>query len=134
MMTFSEIANHFLRCQGLEPQECASEEEAKCLAARRNGSSKRYPVYYFESDTSGEKPFEEFVANGECADLESFQSLGIIRNAPRKPMNEIQQLTTSLSELLTNRNLEKSDIVEALQTFLPSFQHIETGKNLDQKM
>jgi len=134
MMTFSEIADGFLHFQGLEPQVCASEGEAKRRAAERSASSSTYPVYYFRSDTSGEKAFEEFVAEGEEVDRGSFQSLGVIKNAPRKPIKEIRQLTMSLSEYIAKDGISKKDIVEALQAFLPNFRHVETGKSLDQKM
>lgn len=134
MLTFSEIANSFLRFQGLEPQVCASEVEAKRRANEMNNASTTYPVYYFKSDTSGEKATEEFVTEGEEVDLGSFQSVGIIKNAPRKSMQQVRQLTTSLSGCVTKDGASKKDIVTALQAFLPNFKHIETGKNLDQKM
>ena len=40
--------------------------------------SKLYPVHYSGSDTSGEKPFEEFVTETETADMDRFLSLGVI--------------------------------------------------------
>ncbi|MCP4452305.1 MAG: polysaccharide biosynthesis protein [Planctomycetes bacterium] len=134
MLTFSEIANHFLRFQGLEPKVCDSEEEAKRLAAERVESSKTYPVYYFQSDTSGEKACEEFVGQDEEVDLESFRVLGVIKNVPRKSLTNIDKMTAMLTQFLGQPSLTKNEIVGMLKTFLPSFSHIETGKNLDQKM
>lgn len=40
--------------------------------------SDKYPVHYAVSDTSGEKPFEEFVRDTETADYDRFKSLGVI--------------------------------------------------------
>jgi FlaA1/EpsC-like NDP-sugar epimerase len=61
---FSEIARRYLRSLGYEPYECATEEEARArvdeLAARR-----RWPCYFFKSDTTGEKDFEEFYTDQE---------------------------------------------------------------------
>ncbi len=36
-------------------------------------------MYYFESDTSGEKPVEEFFTDDERVDLERFSALGVVR-------------------------------------------------------
>ena len=134
MMTFSDIATRFLVAQGLNPRLCSSEEEAKRVAAEGNGIAQAYPVYYFQSDTSGEKAFEEFVAENEEIDLESFESLGVIKKSPGRSMVEIQDFIASLSELLTRDHLAKKDIVEVLEAFIPTFKHVETGRNLDQKM
>jgi hypothetical protein len=35
---------------------------------------------------------------------------------------------------MENNSLSKENIVNRLSEFLPDFHHIETGKNLDQKM
>jgi FlaA1/EpsC-like NDP-sugar epimerase len=134
MMTFSDIANGFLRSQGLEPQLCSSEEDAKRMAAGLQADSGVYPVYYFHSDTSGEKAFEEFYTEGESVDLERFLSLGIIRNAPRRTLEEVSAMTRNLARLLQRGDVTKADIVEVLASFLPNFAHIETGRSLDERM
>ena len=77
---------------------------------------------------------KKFVAEGEEVDDELFQSLGVIKNASQKPLEKIRQLTTSLSECIAADGISKRDIVAVLQTFLPNFKHVETGKSLDQKM
>ena len=43
-----------------------------------------YPVYFFETDTSGEKPYEEFFTEKEMTDCNKFISLGIIKNSVKK--------------------------------------------------
>ena len=65
MTTFSEIAVNFLNVHGLLPQKCKSENEAKEAVLTFTPQSNEYPVYFFESDTSGEKSFEEFYTEGE---------------------------------------------------------------------
>jgi FlaA1/EpsC-like NDP-sugar epimerase len=134
MLTFSEISNNLLAHLGYKPYICSSEEEAKKFALSLNEVADLYPVYYFESDTSGEKAIEEFFVDGEKVDFSSFVSLGVIKNTSIKEMKEIQNLILSLKRILNKTAVTKFEIVEVLQSFLPDFKHIETGKNLDQKM
>jgi len=134
MINFKDITISFLKTMGYETLICNSEEEAKLEATKLNEHSTHYPVYFFTSDTSGEKTFEEFFTDSEILDLETFDSLGVIKNATRKPISEIQTLITSLNNILQKPGLTKEDIVEVMSDYLPNFHHIETGKNLDQKM
>lgn len=142
MMTFSDIAIAFLKEQGFEPVVCASEEEAKAFASNRNTKHRApemhpdssYPVYFFQSDTSGEKAFEEFCTEGEEVDLDRYESLGVIKNAPRRTIEEIRLVTGLLQETLRKPGISKAEIVKVLTRLIPSFEHIETGKGLDQKM
>lgn len=134
MVNFKDITVSFLNAMGYEPLICASEEEARIEATKINTKSKYYPVYFFTSDTSGEKTFEEFYTTNEVTDINSFHSLGVIKNAPCNSMEEIHQMIIKLKHSLTNPLVSKSNIVKVLEDFLPSFHHIETGKNLDQKM
>ncbi len=80
LLTFSEIAERFLDSMGLVPLHCKSEEEARQRAKTRKPNDREYPVYFFESDTSGEKPFEEFYTENEDLDwsvLNRLASLGM---------------------------------------------------------
>ena len=81
LITFSEIAIRFLREHGYEPYECASEDEARNRAGELI-AKKQWPCYFFESDTTGEKDFEEFFTNNEDLDLDRFDTVGVIRNQP----------------------------------------------------
>lgn len=134
MMTFSNIADKFLVSLGYEPDYCQSEEEARKKALDLNGKINKYPVYYFKSDTSGEKSFEEFFTEEEIVDNSSFKALGIVKNAPKRNFEAIDSIIDGLNRVFTKPDLKKEDIVAEMSKFLPNFHHIETGKNLDQKM
>jgi FlaA1/EpsC-like NDP-sugar epimerase len=134
MLTFSDIADAFLRELGYKPRRCATEEEVKHIAAEMSGDSKEYPVYYFHSDTTGEKAFEEFYVEGERIDADRFRSLGVIEDYPAKPLATVSDYLDSLEALMVKTTTGKDDIVRSLQSFIPNFRHVETGKNLDQKM
>lgn len=134
MMTFSSIADNFLQSLGYTAKYCTSEEEARKFAKDMPEESRVYPVYYFTSDTSGEKSFEEFYIPGEKICMERFKALGVIEEVKALPMPEINDFFEQLETTLHHPQTEKADIVRIMKKFIPNFEHIEKGKNLDQKM
>lgn len=135
MLTFAQIATRFLEDHGYTALECASEQEAKQKASLlfQDTATTDYPVYYFNSDTTGEKPYEEFFTENEQVNMNQFSSLGVITNAPRRPVAEIDAVFSSLEQAF-KRNCSKEDIVHIMKDFLKNFEHLETGKYLDSKM
>ena len=134
MMTFSLICDKFLETLGYEKHECTTDEEARAFAYEMPEGSLSYPVVYFESDTSGEKDFEEFYVPGERVNMERFRSLGVIEEVNKRSKRELDVFLKELEEIFISPDFNKREIVKAMQRFLPNFQHIERGKNLDQKM
>ena len=134
MVSFYNITLDFLKSVGYEMQECLSENAAKEQADHLNEHSTHYPVHCFKSDTSGEKSYEEFFTDQEQLNLTRFASLGVIENASSKDRSEVNRFIIKLRTILKKESLSKEDIVKVLSDFLPDFHHIETGKNLDQKM
>lgn len=132
MLTFSGIADTLLRQLGYEPQLCATEDLAREKALQSKSST--WPVYYFESDTSGEKSFEEFYTDEERVDWDRLQALGIVKGQAQHDVGSIRAVCASLRDLFEQPNLEKKDLVAVLKQLVPSFQHVETGRGLDQKM
>ena len=134
LLTFSEIAERFLHAMGLVPQPCQSEEEARQRAKMRRTSDREYPVYFFGSDTSGEKPVEEFYTQNEVIDWDRFQSLGVIKNVQVGTIEQANHIAEDIRQFFTAECLDKSAIVKKLCEYIPDFAHDERGKNLDQKM
>lgn len=134
MIPFDQIAVDLLHTLGLEPDICQTEEEARQKALLLHESSTTYPVYFFGSDTSGEKAFEEFYTDDERLDLDSFINLGVVKNSKKRNLQEIDEIFSRLRQLFNSKDVQKSDVVDILKTYLPNFGHIETGKSLDQKM
>ncbi|MDD4589515.1 MAG: polysaccharide biosynthesis protein [Parabacteroides sp.] len=134
MIPFDQIANDLLATLGMKPDICATEEEACKKALLLNESSTSYPVYFFGSETSGEKPFEEFYTANEQLDLEKFINLGVIKNSKKRNIKEIDEIFNRLHNLFDSREVTKSAVVEILSEYLPNFHHIEKKKNLDQQM
>lgn len=134
MMTFSSIADKFLDSLGYGVKHCASEEEAREFAKEMLADGKEYPVYYFSSDTTGEKSFEEFYVAGERVNMERFGALGVIEDVQAREKAEVDGFLEKLTEVLALPGVEKADIVQVMKGFIPNFEHVEKGKNLDQKM
>ena len=134
MLTFSSIADALLERLGYEPVRCASEDEARELAASLGPEDARWPVYYFESDTSGEKGFEEFYTSTETVDWERFTALGVVKAHASQSIADIRQLGADLRAMFAQPELGKERIVAALARLVPTFHHVETGRSLDQKM
>ena len=131
MVNFADIVPPFLKQLGFEMDICSSEAEAREKAA--GGFTNKYPVYFFDSETSGEKLFEEFYTAEEQLMMDKFTSLGVIQNAPKRKKEELNGIIQEV-EAMFAAGLSKEDIVHVLNKLLPNFQHIETGLNLDQKM
>jgi FlaA1/EpsC-like NDP-sugar epimerase len=134
MLTFSYIAEKFLNEIGLEAEKCDSEKEAKTKAANWDPNSKSYPVYFFKTDTSGEKSYEEFFTKIDEVDLKTFEALGVVKNADRPDKEDIQSTLQDFETLFASESVDKAKVVGLLSKYLPDFSHIETGKSLDQKM
>ncbi|MDO9254794.1 MAG: polysaccharide biosynthesis protein [Bacteroidales bacterium] len=134
MIPFDQMALDLLKTLGLKPDICQSEEEARQKALLLNETSTTYPIYFFGSDTSGEKSFEEFYTEKEILDKVSFINLGVVKNSLKRSVQEIDLIFDQLHTLFKSQNVTKASIVDILKVYLPNFEHIETGKGLDSKM
>lgn len=133
MMTFDAIGTELLKAHGYEVLKCISDAEAIDKADELKRGSNQYPVHYSLSDTSGEKPFEEFVTETETADYDRFESLGVITGKQIPNKQRIDKLFADLNTAFSSKTT-KEEIIRIMKEYLPDFDHIETGKSLDSKM
>jgi FlaA1/EpsC-like NDP-sugar epimerase len=133
LITFSEIASRFLRGHGYKPYQCGSEDEARDRAEELI-AKKQWPCYFFKSDTTGEKDFEEFFTDKEELDMDRFNSVGIIRNQPDFEEAKLDEFMDGVDALRAKATWTKDEIVKLYFGLLPEFSHKETGKYLDQRM
>lgn len=133
LITFSEIAEKYLKQLGYEPYLCESEEEARQSVESLKKEGK-YPCYFFKSDTTGEKDFEEFFTDNETLDMSKFENLGIIKNDPIYDETLLNKFSAEIKKMKSKGSWEKNDIVELFNELIPNFNHKETGKFLDNKM
>ncbi len=133
LITFSEIAVRYLKEHGYEPYECKSEDEARDRVEELI-AIKQWPCYFFKSDTTGEKDFEEFFTDAEDLDMERFKTVGVIRNRPEFNETDLDKFMSGIEELREKGAWDKEDIVKLYFSLLPEFAHKETGKYLDERM
>lgn len=134
MLTFSAICDDFVKAEGFTKIECENDSDAKQYAAGMSYESDIYPVVYFNSDTTGEKAYEEFYIPGEQINMARFSALGVIEKTARRPISEINLFFDELEGIFAKDNFTKAEVVESIKKFIPNFEHEEKGKNLDQKM
>lgn len=133
LTTFSDIAVRYLNALGYEPHECASEDEARDRASELI-AQKKWPCYFFSSDTTGEKDFEEFFTDRETLDMARFDSIGVIQNVAGFDLARLQHFEATLAAIKAQPTWEKAEIVDLFNHMIPDFAHKETGKYLDARM
>ncbi len=127
---FKDIAISFLKDHGFEPYLASSEEDAKNF--NFEDKSNKYPVYFFKSDTTGEKLFEEFYTENEDYNLSDFNSLGYIKN--KNISISFDEVKNDFTAVFNNKHCKKIDIIRVIKKYVTDFHHIDKGKNLDEKM
>jgi len=133
MMSFDEISTKLLEIQGYEVLKCNTDEEAIDKSEALKKGSKQYPVYYSVSDTSGEKPYEEFYTDAEAVDMTRLSSLGVITDKTIPDKDKVAVLFGKLNKVFGG-DTTKEEVVAIMKEYLPNFEHIEKGKSLDSKM
>lgn len=133
LTTFSDIAVRYIENFGYEPYHCSTEEEARDRSDELI-ASKRWPCYFFKSDTSGEKDFEEFFTDNEILDMNQFKNLGVIKNEANFIPNMLDNFLEVIYDLRAQTIWEKAPIIDLFNEMIPNFDHKETGKYLDGRM
>lgn len=133
LVTFSDIALRYLQQSGYDPVVCDSEEEARERVSELS-SQRKWPCYFFDSDTTGEKDFEEFFTDSEDLDMKKFDSIGIIKNEAEFDEKLLDEFSSKVEQLHNEGVWERQDIIELFHQMLPDFDHKETGKFLDGRM
>ena len=134
LITFSEIAKSYLKERGYKPYECQSEKEARDRAEELIAKN-CWPCYFFTSDTTGEKDFEEFFTDKEDLDMNRFETVGVIKNQPIFDEAKLDEFMIGIDFLREKGAWTKEDIIRLYFGILPEFSntHKETGKYLDQR-
>lgn len=127
---FKDIILDYLAARKLVALPCNTEKEAKSFEI--DLKSKKYPVYFFKTDTSGEKLYEEFYTENEKYHLDKHFSMGFVVSSEIDI--DFKIITEDFNQLFENPNSQKADFIRVMQKYVPDFKHNETGKSLDQKM
>lgn len=133
LVTFSSIAEKYLENLGYEPVQCKTEQEARDRVDELK-AKRQYPVYFFSSDTTGEKDFEEFYMDGETLDMDSFESIGIVKKEADYEEEKLERFTARIGELKAKGTWTRGELIDLFNWMIPEFNHKETGKFLDGRM
>ncbi len=133
LITFSEMAERYLDSLGLEPVICDSEDEARARVDELS-SQKKWPCYFFKSDTTGEKDFEEFYTSSEDVDWDRYAELGVVQNDATIDPARLGEFERAVRSMRASFGWSRQQLVEEFQKLLPNFAHKETGKFLDNRM
>jgi len=133
LITFADIAVKYLAELGYKPYLCGTEEEARSLIATLPEKG-QWPCLFTDSDTTGEKDFEEFFTENETVDMQRFKNIGIIKNEAIFVPKLVDEFEQTIAHLKEGQDWSKDIIIELFYKMIPGFDHKETGKYLDSKM
>jgi len=133
MIDFATIATRYLENLGYEPYICEAEDEARRLVEELL-PKKLWPCYFFNSDTTGEKSYEEFYTKTETVDIERFAAIGVVKTFEFVDDGRLERFLNGIRSLRQSGQWTKEDLMEPLRELLCNFHHKETHKYLDSKM
>ena len=135
MANFSDIAVRFLAASGYEAVEVTSEEEARSSAASLI-AQRKWPCYFFNSDTAGEKPFEEFHSRSDDVDWGRFSDIGVVTARSLRDDERVRLVAfiDRIERLRASANWSKPELVKAIGDGCPELVHADGTRFLDEKM
>jgi FlaA1/EpsC-like NDP-sugar epimerase len=130
-----EVARIVLRAHGLEPELCSSAEAARTSDLLRLPHPKRWPCYFSEASTSGEKALEEFVGPNERLEPKRFEAIDVlVLDPPASDGPRLEDALRRLIALQSSLTWRKPEIVEIVRIAVPDLTHVERGASLDDQM
>ena len=66
--------------------------------------------------------------------MKRFKNLGVIKNNMSFSKSKLDYFIKVISEISSNKIMEKMQIINLFNEMITDFNHIETGKYLDEKM
>jgi len=133
LISFADIAVKYLQDKGYQPYLCKDEDEARALMTSLPDQG-QWHCLFTESDTTGEKDFEEFFTDKETLDMQRFNNLGVIKNDAHFNEELLNEFETNINTLKPQLTWKKEQLVKLFFKMIPDFGHKETGKYLDGKM
>lgn len=132
---FPSIARKFLASMGYEAYEVDSEEEARSRVGEL-AADKKWPCYFFNSDTSGEKPFEEFYSEEDIVNWDRFNDIGIVKwkGQVDNIFERAQSFLNKYHELRHKNTWHRDEVIEMIKTACPTLSYVDTGKFLSGRM
>ncbi len=133
LTSFTDIAENYLASIGKTAVKCSNENEARKLVEKLD-LNKYWPINVFNTDTSGEKPYEEFYTNKEIISHEKFYDLATVKFTSSKTRANVQDFIKAYEAVDLSQPSARTEFINILNSFVPTFNHIETNKFLNQRM
>ena len=96
---------------------------------------RRWPCYFFESDTTGEKDLETFHDVDEPVDFGRFVDAGVVLPRPAEiSIDRVDQLIEEVGVLRNRGGWSKQELIDLVHKALGGFNHLEKNKYLDDRM
>ena len=126
----ADVAKLFLKESKFEPIEFDSYTKAKEFLANSAGNGKRWPLVLTESDTSGEKKYEEFVGFAEeTLELTTRTSMLIPTRSSQASLEEI--ISYLESDFLHQAENWREELISLITSAIPTFNPILSNVILD---
>ena len=130
LIPMDRIAEITFNHHGFDAVRVYDEDEARAFKI----TDDRWPLLITESNTAGEKPYEEFVGAGEQAvDI----GLSMVESVPYQPIDSacLDDTLGGLRKLISGvGSSEISDYVDILRDAVPQLDHKAGSEILDQRM
>ena len=130
---FENLAIEYIESKGFEPFFCKTEEEARVNAANLI-AKKFWPIYLFESDTTGEKDLEIFKSDNELLVKKRFNDIDIIKICSTTPAESLTQFLKNIASMRSSGTWSRETLINEFKFLLPNFNHSEKGKFLNERM
>lgn len=138
LVPLSDVAAGFLKSNGYQP-EIYSDENLARNSVEKERKQGRWPLLLTPGNTAGEKPYEEFAAEGEKVVEIGLEGLQAVAYVPAR--GSVEAMQKDLSDYVSELRSGKTQIdMEVLKTFIarlePAFlkTHVQSTLNLDQRV
>lgn len=130
-INFATMAEKFILSIGYTPEFFYTETSARQFDFCDN---KSWPIYLFESTTTGEKEVEQFYSDEDEIVKTCYSEIGALRNTTNNNTASVAEFVNNVTNLRESKSWTKSDLVQEVNKCISDFQHFETGSYLDDRM
>jgi FlaA1/EpsC-like NDP-sugar epimerase len=133
MRDLVEVAEDVLGALGLRPTYCEEEEEARRAAADPPPGT--WPLLLTRLNTTGEKAYEEFYAEGDIVNDPGFTALRSLRPSRVDPCL-LASFLTRVSRWLDDAScsVAADEVSELVRAVVPELEHRKSPNSLDARM
>jgi len=133
LLELQTVAERVIGHFGLTPAHYTDPDAARAAVADEVARG-RYPLLLTPLDTAGEKPYEEFVGEGETAVELGFGTLYGV-GYQQAPAGTVARVLATVNDVIAGTaSLDKSGLVSMIGDAIRQFRHHTSDSNLDQRM